>query len=148
MPNSKLRRGAKISSAEFAYGYRSRADFFTVDTPVIAIDGEPGTHIIEESFSEEERVAHALRYSKKLPKKSKSDKGAFDASRGSAIFVIESIETEFENNDVQHIFARRLTKSVRYDSNGELIEFYYPNIHYSNSVENLTVHGYMTPTFK
>lgn len=145
--------GDIISSPEFAYG---RHDY-DLKNPAITIGGNSKTHIVTHTHSEDERIAHAAKHGTVLPKFYDIDHGAYDPSRGTAMFVVERAEMEGgssgsigrydEYPDELHITARRLFDSGLYNPEGELIEFYYPHGCHNNSVNDLTIHGHMRRVF-
>ena len=149
--------GSVISSPEFAYGYHDFDNEDGTPNPIIVIDGETQSHIVSESYSEEERVAAALK-GKKLPKWHEIDYGAYDKSRGMAKFVVERAEMEGGSTgggmsghddypDELHVTARKLHPNGKYNPEGELIDFYYPHGCHTNSVNHLTFYSQMKRVF-
>lgn len=119
--------GDVIMSKKFAGGeYRGDSK------KVIDVDGDIRPHISSRYLSEDERVTMAAKTGKIPPKLVETDRSAYDPSRATAKFVVESAKfsggsppgTHDPFPDGWHIKARRLNKNGTYSPKGELICFY------------------------
>lgn len=123
MKEQMPRIGDIIISPKFAYGYYDGEN-------VIAVDGETKKHSDTSRISEDERVEIAAKTGKISPRTRIIELGAFDESRASAKFVVESAKMQGgdtgrdEYPDGWHVRARRLNKDDSYNPDGELIQFY------------------------
>lgn len=115
--------GDIIISPKFAFGYYDSEN-------VIAVDGKTREHQDTSRIGEDERVEIAARTGKISPKTRTIELGAFDESRASAKFVVESAKMQGgdtgrdEYPDGWHVRARRLNEDDFYNPDGELIQFY------------------------
>ncbi len=122
-------KGDIITSPKFAYGYYTGEE--KVPLKIITVDGSTSTHSVGYTVSEEERVAIVAKSGTIPPKLRTVELGAHDKSRGSAKFVVEEARMEGGSDsprdpwpDGWHITARRLSPEGKYDSSGEIIDFY------------------------
>lgn len=120
--------GDVITSKKFAYGYR-----YDETGDLVYVDGRTKKQPITEYISEEKRVALAAKTGKIPPKTRTYDRGAYDKSRASALFVVE--KADLKSGGYGHgihdaypdgwcVRARRLKDNGTYNPTGEVIEFY------------------------
>ena len=118
---NQARKGDIIRAEAFAFGtYALPLDLetrtFTIDKQHITVDGKTRNHPVEAGG----RVVEL---------------GAYDSSRGKALFLVERAESEggqkgtrMNNYDFYpngwHVFARRLNSNGTYNPKNERIEFY------------------------
>jgi hypothetical protein len=146
--------GDKISSPEFAFGIKYHTYFRNVDIQIIAVDGVTTNYVVGESYNDQEIIAYVLQHGE-LPKGNKQvDMGAYDESRGKAIFVVEQVIFEGESRgyiDYKDpgliVYARKLHPSGLYNPDGELIMFHYHTSSYGSTIKNLTIDGHMQIMF-
>lgn len=81
VPFDKLSVGDVIRSPEFAFGWR-------IADGTVVVDGATRRKPVDRILTEEERVEMAARTGKVAPKSVRVNKGAYDRSRGSALFVV------------------------------------------------------------
>lgn len=144
--------GDKISSPQFAYGYKIETLLFGEPCSAIHVDGVTKNMVATESYSEEARIAFALKYRTPPPKDHQVDFGNYSADRGSDVFVVE--KTEMINTDIHgshppelQVYARKIFPSGLYDPKGELIVFHCGADHSSIKVKNISFHGHMQRVF-
>lgn len=85
VPFKDLSVGDVIRSPQFAFGWWSGAD-------TVVIDGVTRRKLVDKVLTEEERVEMAAHNGKVAPKSVKVNKGAYDRSRGNALFVVTHVE--------------------------------------------------------
>ncbi|MCK4799700.1 hypothetical protein KAS31_01865 [Candidatus Parcubacteria bacterium] len=118
--------GDVIVSPKFAYGYYKSEE----DKNIIIVDGKTIEHPVTSRIGEDERVKIAAETGKAPPRNKITELGAYDHSRASAKFVVESAKMQGGDTgrdaypDGWHVKARRLAENDSYDPNGELIKFY------------------------
>ena len=117
--------GDVITSSRFAHGhYESEEDKNTI------IVGEVGGYPVTSRISENERMEIAARTGEIPPETRTVELGAYDQSRASARFVVESAKMQGGDTgrdaypDGWYVEARRLAEDDSYDPNGEIIQFY------------------------
>ncbi len=148
--------GDIISSPEFAFGTRKYSSLPCDGSP-IEVGGNSKTHIVSQSYTDEERLEHAVKTGEILPKWHDVDYGAYNESRGIAKFVVVRAEMEGGSSggigrfddypDELHVTAQQLNDQEKYDPNGEVIEFYYPRGFRSNSIGFIFFNGSLKQTF-
>jgi len=119
--------GDVIVSPKFAYGYYKSEE----DKNTIIVDGKTIEHPVTSRIGEDERVKIAAETGKAPPRNKVTQLGAYDHSRASAKFVVESAKMDGGDTggrddypDGWHVKARRLGENGSYDPDGKMIQFY------------------------
>lgn len=149
---TQLQIGDVISSKEFSFGSYNLDFIINGVEKIILVDGKTTTLIHDIPYSEDEKLAYAIKHNKFPTGYKKIEYGAYDSTRGSAKFVVESVKLEGGSErdgykDEPHILARRLFDSGLYDPDGELITFYYPKVNLEPSIKTIEIHGRMKKVF-
>lgn len=116
--------GDVVVSPKFAYGY-----YRDIAKERLTVDGKTTRRLVERMLTEDERVAMAAATGEIPDRKETVDLSAYDPSRATAKFVIESARMEGGDKDALypdgwHVSARHLNEDGSYDPRGEVIHFY------------------------
>ena len=146
--------GSIVSSSEFAFGMHGEARFENIEIKIIWVDGVTSSYTPQIGYTDEEKVAYAIKHGK-LPQGLKTiELGAYDSSRTQARYVVEEVQIEdsiqgYPNwkNPIITVIARELAKDGKYDENGTLIAFRYNDPDRSDTIQNLNIEGRMKRIF-
>ncbi len=146
--------GDKISSPQFSFGIHKQVFLFGEEHDGVCVDGSTTNMVATQSYSEDERIAYAIKHRTQPPADRQIDFGAYDEDRGKATFVVEYAEMVYGqsggHNDHPtelHVVARKLFSSGLYNPNGEIIEFYCGATSSSIKVDEIRYYGPMQRMF-